>query len=110
MKEEKYEFNWYSFLRDENITEEKKAEQLADFISRFFNIMGDRERIENLTRQLMNTHRTLQQTFMRFIVAYLKEYAKIEHYDGRNEAAVKLSKKLAEFMEKDEEGNYLPLV
>ncbi len=107
---EKHEFNWYTFLRDQNISEEKKAEKLADFISRFFNLCGDSERIKNLTVALMNTHRTLQQGFMRFIIFYLNEYAKLEYFDDRNKAAVNLAKKIAKFMEEDSDGCYLPLI
>lgn len=107
---EKHEFNWYSFLRDQNISEVEKAKKLADFISRFFNLCGDGERIKNLTDELMNTHRTLQQGFMRFVVFYLNEYAKLEHFDDRNKASVEIAKKLAKFMKEDLNGCYLPLI
>lgn len=109
LKEKKYEFNWYSFLRDENVTEEERAKQLADFISSFFNICGDGERALNLTKEMMNQHRTLQQAFMRFVVHYLKQYAEIE-YDDRNEAAVKIAKVLAKAMDENPETCYLPLI
>ena len=39
-------------------------------------------------------HRTLQANVIRFLAALLKEYAKTEYYDARNEGAVEFAKKV----------------
>ncbi len=53
-------------------------------------------------------HRTLQQSLVRTLVCVIKEMAKSESYDGRNEASVMLCKKIVESGVLDE--TYLPFV
>ena len=86
---------------------EKDAEELAKSLTHFFNTFGTEERFKLLSKNLMNEHRTLQQTTMKFFIHQMKEWAETEFYDGRNEATVKLCKKIVEEMKDD---LYLPLV
>jgi hypothetical protein len=64
-----------------------------------------------------NTHRTIQQTFMRIIVSFIRESARNEganRYDARNEATVKLCKEIVNHLDaKDSDGlnyTYLPYI
>ena len=86
---------------------EMKAEELARDITKFFNSFDDENRFKLLSDNLLNEHRTLQQTTMKFMIHMMKEWAKSERYDGRNEATVKLCKKITEEFKDD---LYLPMV
>lgn len=79
----------------------------------------DAEQIENLMNNmtfrtaevakiLAQSHRTLQQKFMRLCVEYIYEQAEKEHSDPRNEATVKYAKKLAKVLK--EENAYFPYI
>lgn len=56
---------------------------------------------------ITNSHRTLQQSAMRAFLACIKTWADAEHYDGRNEATVKVSKRIVADFDGD---LYLPFV
>ena len=45
---------------------------------------------------VLNAHRTLQQSWMRLACYVIEQIAKQEHYDGRNENAVLLARKMVE--------------
>lgn len=55
---------------------------------------------EHITTAFFNgitsQHRTLQQDFIRTLYDVLVAYSELEYYDGRNEAAVKFAKQVAE--------------
>ena len=84
--------------------------------------MKERERAQEIMRQLnclsldeseiggelANDHPTLQQSAMRMVVGFLQAMAKKTYTDGRNEASVKLAKKLLDGTEDIE--LYLPLI
>lgn len=48
--------------------------------------------------EMLNEHRTLQQNFMKVVVLYVRELAKLNEnqYDLRNEDSVKLAKAIVE--------------
>ena len=74
------------------------AFETVDKLGRFVNVMGDSERVNLLIEAMANDHRTLQQGFTRLALAWLVHLAGLKegHYDLRNEASVKLAKKLLE--------------
>lgn len=64
-------------------------------------------RDKELAEKMANDHPTLQQSFMRMVVAFIKKMAEKPHYDGRNEKSVLLAKKLQPIIEGNE---HLPFV
>lgn len=100
---------------------EKRKERVGETvqaISRGINIM-DNDQISDIGIELTTMHRTLQQNFMRVVIAFIKEQAKndkLGYYDLRNEETVKLCSKLWETLEETENYNpsdedvYLPTV
>jgi len=55
------------------------------------------EDLKEFADQIVNrTHRTLQQGIMGAFIAVIEKWAATEHFDGRNEATVKLAKKIVE--------------
>jgi len=69
-------------------------------ISSFVNNMDDDPQIE--AAQIMaRDHRTLQQNTMRFFMMFVAEMALQEHTDARNDASVRLAKKIMEIPERD---------
>lgn len=61
---------------------------------------------------MLREHRTLQQTFTRVCVEWLKVLSTVEHYDDRNAASVKLAKDLMSIPEVKDllENAGLPLI
>jgi len=86
-----------------------EAKCLARHISDYLNVMSS-GRPKVLVTALSNTHRTLQQDFMRVVVEWIKYNAETKFYDGRNQAAVLLSRKLQKTIDEAPSGGYLPLV
>ena len=86
---------------------EKTPETAAayEFINAI-NFMSFRSKdfVEVVTR----AHRTLQQSAFRLFMACIKEWATHEHYDARNEATVKLSKRIVEAL--GDEIDYTPFI
>ena len=85
---------------------ETKVEDLASQISNYVNGFG-MSRPERLAEVMVKDHPTLQQGKMRLFVAFVREMAKIEYPDARNEASVDLAKKL---VKEWGDGPYLPLI
>ena len=56
---------------------------------------------EKLAKERANDHPTLQQSFMRMVVQFIEKMADKPYYDGRNEASVKLAKKLKPIIEEN---------
>jgi len=70
--------------------------------------------IAGFSEELNRTHRTLQQAmihmFWKILLQYGRDHAVSFSYDGRNEDAVMLCRKLVELKEKGEVTEYLPYV
>jgi hypothetical protein len=67
------------------------ARALADFA----NAMGNRAQVEAFVEELTRrTHRTLQQSVMRTMVACIEAWAAAKDSDLRNEATIKLCKRI----------------
>lgn len=68
-----------------------KNQEVASAISTAVNCYCDTKKVaEYMTYE----HRTLQQTFTKVCVEWLKALSTMEHYDERNAASVKLAKSL----------------
>jgi|Deesub1362B_J571_1020462.scaffolds.fasta_scaffold15179_2 hypothetical protein len=55
---------------------------------------------EQIGRKLANIHPTLQQNFMRMVLAFIQEMASKKYWDLRNEASVEIAKILWEELKK----------
>jgi hypothetical protein len=81
-------------------------------ISREVNHMGnEKQLVKTFLWFLTHDHRTLQQSFWKFIFSLMEEYSKLDpkvYMDLRNEAAQEACTKVSEFLKK--EGVYLPLI
>ena len=62
---------------------------------------------EELAEKMANNHPTLQQSFMRFCIKFIKKMSEKTYCDARNSASVELAKKM---MNAAEEEHYLPFV
>ncbi len=82
--------------------------KIADKISDAINVLGSFE--QEAAEELANDHPTLQQTFMRLCLRYIKVQSEkdLERTDLRNEATVKVAKKIASSLEYEDW--YVPLV
>ena len=69
------------------------GKDLARFASDALNTTLDNEIIEAFVMQMGGEHRTLQQTFTRLTLAWLKHLASLgeRQYDGRNAASVRFA-------------------
>ena len=74
-----------------------------DFLNSFCSAEDEVEFVEIMSR----THRTLQQSYTRFIMRWVGKMAMTEHFDLRNQKSVELCKKIIELPEED---RYLPLI
>jgi uncharacterized protein (DUF2225 family) len=86
--------------------------EMAQMLDEFVNGHHGKKDIEEFVEQIVyRTHRTLQQSIMRYIVALLEKYATLEpdRYDARNESTVKLAKKMVEATG-DQYDRHLPLI
>lgn len=70
--------------------------ELAQLVDEFVN-SGKKEEVEAFADHIVNrTHRTLQQRIMGLFVATIEKWAAVPSFDARNEATVKLCKKIVE--------------
>jgi len=81
--------------------EAKTAKDISGKISDFFNTFSLRPRFELLNKELDKEHRTLQQTFTKFMVERFLHMASEDYQtDGRNQASKDLAKVLKEILQK----------
>ena len=85
MEETPFEETWEGREKQEN-------EEFFRLFSKHVNRMGRND--DSVVKAMANDHRTLQQNYMRFFMAFCKEMAKQEYSDLRNEASVELAKKI----------------
>ena len=98
----------YHYNREDSAV--NNADEVAKHISDFLNCMVDKPRIDALVERMACQHRTLQQTFMKFVVQWITHNAHTNFYDGRNEASVNLCKELWKTIADSKMGGYLPTV
>lgn len=85
-----------------------KGSEMAKLLSVFCNSFT--VDVKGFVAQIMNEHRTLQQTVFGLMMATIKEWAKeadTGRYDLRNEATVKMSKKIMDALGDD---TYIPFI
>jgi len=109
-----------SMLESDNLSEEQKKafkELLTEYEWATYKECNDRHEFfrkqvekmvndfgfqyEELAKSMANDHPTLQQSFMRMVVQFIEKMADKQYYDGRNEASVKLAKKLKPIIEEN---------
>lgn len=109
-----------SMLESDNLSEEQKKafkELLTEYEWATYKEHNDRHEFfrkqvekmvndfgfedEELAKSMANDHPTLQQSFMRMVVKFIEKMADKSYYDGRNEASVKLAKKLKPIIEEN---------
>ena len=71
-----------------------KGQEAAQYMSDFVNCMGEHEFDPFAEQMAIREHPTLQQAFMRLMWKVMRQYAKKENFDARNEATVKLCREL----------------
>ena len=76
-----------------------------DVVGSMVNDYGFRDK--ELAEKMANDHPTLQQSFMRMVVAFIKKMAEKTYCDARNEGSVALAKKLQLIIDENE---HLPFV
>ena len=84
--------------------------ELQDEVSNFLNSMSSDNKTEDFIKEMRKDHRTLQQSFTRLCLAWINDLAEREHYDARNEASVKLAKKIKEEILNKDRNQFLPFI
>lgn len=80
---------------DATFAEWKDADDfVANSISDFTNSFSFPD--ELIAKKMANEHCTLQQSFMRLCMTFIKLMSEKKYWDGRNEASVKTAKKIME--------------
>lgn len=70
----------------------KEDKEIVQRITDYINNMSANP--DNFADEMSRQHRTLQQKYTLFCVAWLKKLADTESYDDRNEASVKFAKSI----------------
>lgn len=84
---EKYEYATFPEWSD-------KPKFTADTIDEYVNDFGFADDL--VAETMANNHPTLQQSFMRLCLKFIKKMSEKKYWDGRNEAAVKMAKQMIE--------------
>ena len=84
---EKYKYATFAEWKDAD-------EFVANCISDFTNSFSFPD--ELIAKKMANEHCTLQQSFMRLCMEFIKLMSEKNYWDGRNEASVKMAKKIME--------------
>ena len=84
---EKYEYATFPEWSD-------KPKFTADAIDGFVNDFGFADDL--VAETMANNHPTLQQSFMRLCLKFIKRMSEKKYWDGRNEASVKTAQKIME--------------
>ena len=80
-----------------------KEKEIAEEMLRLVNSLAIKE--DKIAKEMLNGHRTLQQSFTRLCLFWLYELSQVENYDLRNEASVKIAKKINETVDLYENAN-----
>lgn len=100
----------HSVTRHESPLSGGEAKRLVLNVTDYLNTLSDEDPIKEFVAAMAEEHRTLQQGFTRLVVAWLRHLASLpdNRYDARNEASVKLARKLLGSL--DEYETHLPLI
>ncbi len=85
-------------------SQDERGKEFAEVFGQFVNTMGGGPDRKIAIEAMMRDHRTLQQGMMRFCIEYIEAMAEQSH-DLRNEASVKLAKKIVKI-----EDRHLPMI
>ena len=80
---------------------EEKGQQIIDAINSFGSV-------EPIAEFIANAHPTLQQTFMRLCLKFIKLESEKTYSDARNEATVEICKKIMEKLPYEDQ--YVPFI
>jgi len=83
------------------------GEELQKETERFLNAFCNEENEKKFIELMSRSHRTLQQSYTRFVMKWIKVQAESKYYDGRNERSVMLCRKI---MKAIDDEIYLPVV
>jgi len=83
-----------------NIEAIREGKEMANQISCFVNSFNT-DKINACAEQMTKEHRTLQQNMMRMFIKFVELEAKQDDYDLRNQASIRLSRKIVELIEKE---------
>lgn len=92
------------------ITDLADGTDMARLMSTYVNGHSDAQRF---AKGIVNEHRTLQQSSMRFFMACIKEWSKCNepgYFDPRNEATVKLSCAIVKLLEENPDLDCFPSI
>jgi len=80
----------------------KKIVEVEDFVKvvEDFVNTGGMEKLRMSGEELARMHPTLQQNFMRVVVAFIKAQSEKKYFDARNEATVELCRELWDVLSK----------
>jgi len=84
-------------MEDYEAKEKKMVKDAVNNLSNFVNKFGAPDK--KFAQEVMNEHRTLQQSMMRLFLATIEEWSKQTQYDLRNEDTIRISKKIMSVME-----------
>lgn len=86
---------YQQFLKDNPDLQSHKptAEEMAGYIEDYFNSFSSKEK--DLIQQIERLHRTLQQSFSKFVLMWIEHMATDEYrVDGRNEASKMMAQRM----------------
>ena len=73
------------------------AKEMGEILDEWVNAHSDKKDREDLADQIVNrTHRTLQHGIMGAFITVIEKWASVSTFDARNEATIKLAKKIIE--------------
>ena len=78
----------------------------AGLLSDMVNDYGFKD--EMIAEKMATDHPTLQQTFMRFVLKFIRKMAAKPYFDDRNKASVAIAREIVKTL--DEKGEYLPFI
>ena len=85
------------------MTAEELQKETESFLNCFCNDTNEDKFIELMSR----SHRTLQQSYTRFVLKWIKKEAEQEYFDGRNERSVMKCRKIMEAIDNE---IFLPMI
>lgn len=84
-------------------TPQEMQKEMADFLNTF-----NDSKLEQFVKEMAKEHRTLQQSFTKLCMMWIKALAGTNDYDGRNEDSVLLARKIIECL--SESDMHLPMI
>jgi len=83
------------------------AEELQKETENFLNCICNNKEEEKFIELMSRSHRTLQQSYTKFVLKWIKAQAESEYYDGRNEQSVMKCRQIMKALDNE---IYLPLI